>query len=164
MILWEGWCSNYTPALSQKVKTTTTQANCCLELFIGVVWRSPRAGKASVPNNRRKGCRCRAGEKGELASTGTVTNYNTIGTCEKNRPRRTAYLAEPSQIWKAKQTKVTYVLTLGLRRYLNMIGEGSRDKMSLSANGIINYKRYVSDFQCPWILTPPVCHTKRQWP
>ena len=50
---------------------------------------------------------------------------------------------------KRKQTKVTYVLPLGLRRYLNMIGEGSRDKMSLSANGIINYKRYVSDFQCP---------------
>lgn len=39
-----------------------------------------------------------------------------------------------------------YVLPLGLRRYLNMIGEGSGDKMSLSANGIINYKRYVADF------------------
>ena len=130
------WCSNYTPTLSQKVKTTTTQANCCLELFIWVVWRSPRAGKASVPNNRRKGCRCRGGEKGELASTGTVTNYNTIGTCEKNRPRRTAYLAEPSQIWKAKQTKVTYVLTLGLRRYLNMIGEGLETKWVCRLTGL----------------------------
>ena len=50
---------------------------------------------------------------------------------------------------KRKQRKVTYVLPLGLRCYLNMIGEGSRDKMSLSANGIINYKRYVCYFQRP---------------
>jgi len=39
--------------------------------------------QTNVPNKRREGCRCRGGEKGELAPTGTVTNYNTIGTCEK---------------------------------------------------------------------------------
>lgn len=70
------------------MKTAITQANRCLELFIGVVRRSPRAGKesqAKLTSQTRGGKDVAAaeGEKGELAPTGTVTNYDTIGTCQK---------------------------------------------------------------------------------